>query len=167
MQSSGNADSIGSTNKQLLTYLRNIRLHKGDVRGILVAQSASPPAIDSDTISDELRFISEYFNMPIIVIGCNSEHILLDSNASIRKHRELQGNLRSICIDIGASLIYTGTTTHPIHSIQGSSSSSSSSTINSHSLLRRYVVHRLYPELVPMELTIDVSMALSTRMTNL
>jgi len=144
-------DKSDSTSRHLVTYLKQIRLHKGDVRSILSTQTVSPSTVDSDAISDELKFIVEHFNIPIIVIGCHSEHIVLDSNASIRKHRELQGSLRSICMDIGASLVYTGAT--PIHPIQSTATSTSN-----HNVLRRYIIHRLYPELVPMELSIDVSL---------
>lgn len=142
-----------SNSRQLVTYLKHIRLHKGDMRSVYSTQTIlSPSALEGDVISEELRFILDHFNIPIIVIGCHSEHIMLDSNASIRKHRELQGSIRSICMDIGASLIYTGSPSiHPtLHSTVIANS-------NNNVLLRRYIVHRLYPELVPMELSIDVS----------
>jgi hypothetical protein len=148
-------DSSGdkeSNSRQLVSYLKHIRLHKGDMRSIFTTQTAlSPSAVDGDVISDELRFILDHFNIPIIVIGSNSEHIMLDSNASIRKHRELQGSIRSICMDIGAALIYTGSPSiHP--TLQSTAIANSNNNV-----LRRYIIHRLYPELVPMELSIDVS----------
>ena len=155
-EASVSVDSSGdkeSNSRQLVTYLKHIRLHKGDMRSVFNTQTAlSSPSVDSDVISDELRFILDHFNIPIIVIGCHSEHIMLDSNASIRKHRELQGSLRSICMDIGAALIYTGSP--PIHPTLQSTAIANS---NGNNVLRRYIVHRLYPELVPMELSIDVS----------
>lgn len=155
-EASVSVDSSGdkeSNSRQLVTYLKHIRLHKGDMRSVFNTQTAlSSPSVDGDVISDELRFILDHFNIPIIVIGCHSEHIMLDSNASIRKHRELQGSLRSICMDIGAALIYTGSP-----SIHPTLQSTAIANSNGNNVLRRYIVHRLYPELVPMELSIDVS----------
>lgn len=145
IDSSGDKDS---NSRQLVSYLKHIRLNKGDMRNAFSTQTALS---DGDVISDELRFILDHFNIPIIVIGIHSEHIMLDSNASVRKHRELQGSIRSICMDIGAALIYTGSPSiHP--TLQSTAIANSNNNV-----LRRYIIHRLYPELVPMELSIDVS----------
>ena len=75
----------------------------------------------------------------IIVVGCKSD--LIDI-ASIKHTKEFQGKLRSFCLQFGAALIYTST---------------SETKTNNTNKLRKYIFHRLYPEIITMELDIDVS----------
>ena len=95
--------------------------------------------ISSEVIASELSSSSVKVNtgFPIIVTCCKSD--LIDVS-SLKNVKEFQGRLRSICLQFGASLIYTSTT----------------DKLTNISLLRKYIFHRLYPEVVSLDLSIEV-----------
>ncbi len=80
------------------------------------------------------------FNVPIIVIAGKCDTINGGASAeaadvsveTLRRHQELQGQLRSLCLEVGAALIYTAT--------QGDKSKRNIST------LKYYIAQKFFPD---------------------
>lgn len=69
---------------------------------------------------------------PIVVVGCKCDAIKANDLSSIKTMKEIQGQLRSICLQFAASLVFTSATEN----------------VNC-SRLRKYMVHCLHPETMP------------------
>lgn len=111
-------------------YIRSVKILKGAVRG-------------SDPIEPvPLAPFQRLFKAPLVVIGHKSDVIRSDDAVAAKAAKELQGKLRAICLEVGAALIYT-------------SSLEVENLINC-GTLQRYCSHRLYPESIPMTLSIQV-----------
>jgi dynein light intermediate chain 1 len=78
--------------------------------------------------------------IPLIVIGCKADTIDLSNGAEVRRAREVQGQLRALCIQFGAGLLFT-----------------SAEKETNCAELKKYILHRLYPSLMSMELEIEDS----------
>lgn len=86
------------------------------------------------------------FGVPILVVGCKSDKVVSDTAVALKASQELQGQLRSLCLQVGASLIYTSAT------------SPDNAKTASMARFKKYVHHRLYPESIsacPLPLQID------------
>jgi hypothetical protein len=59
----------------------------------------------------------------------------------MKQARELQGRLRSICLEVGAALVFT---------------SAGAKDQTNCAALKKYLLHRLYPEQVSTELALEV-----------
>ena len=127
-----------SQKSALIKYLKNARVKKGTVNECADEDSNELP-IENNT---EESFISEYFGIPIVVVGNKSDTIVADSSVAMKQARELQGRIRSICFEIGAALVYT---------------SSDHAEKTNCSELKKYIAHRLYPNQISMELSLVVS----------
>lgn len=97
----------------------------------------------SPTESDEVTLAKTEkpllnIGVPIIVVGCKSEFFQVEDAAAMKRAKELQGELRSICMEVGAALLYA------------SAEKDADCT-----RLHKYLLHRLYPETFSMELSIE------------
>ena len=91
----------------------------------------------SETISSDVK---TNFGFPLIVVGCKSDILDSDDASTVKENREFQGYLRHFCHQFGAALVYT-------------------SAVNDNNCLklRKYIMHRLYPETVQMDLELSVN----------
>lgn len=80
------------------------------------------------------------FGVPIIVVGCKADCVSVNDGVALKVYNEVQRDLRSICLKVGAALIYT-------------------SALNSVNLsqLKRYIIHRMYTSVMPLKLDIEHS----------
>src|SRR5690349_13433908 len=117
------SDASYCMKQSAMHYLKHARQCKGD---IIKAQS-STATIHHD-FADKQDLISENFSIPMVVVGTKSDSINVSDGAAMKKARDLQCQLRTICLEIGAALVYT-------------------STVNETNCtqLKKYVMHRLYP----------------------
>jgi hypothetical protein len=142
----------------LIKYLRDVRTTKGDTTVNGAASSGVTADMEEKQAGDEedeemaaaaaeevsieakevVETISAHFGMPIVVVPCKSDSILPDDGPSLKRARDLQVQMRSICVDIGAALCFTSATEE-----------------TNCALLRKYLTHRLCPEGVPMDLAIE------------
>ena len=67
--------------------------------------------------------------IPIILVACKCEVVQVDDAASLKRAKELQGQLRELGLSVGATVVYVSSVTD----------------INV-ARLKRYILHRLYPE---------------------
>lgn len=135
---------IAAKNRQLVSYLSSVR---------------------ADSNMDEMRELLHNYGVPIIVVGCKSDCLTVKDLAELRRNEEAQRDIRHICsrgklyramlymlyilynrllhgvlcLLVGASLVYT-----------------SASNGQNCKVLKKYLLHRLYSELVPMKLAIEV-----------
>jgi hypothetical protein len=87
--------------------------------------------IESNTNITENENDSSKFVIPVIVVACKSDLLISNDIIANKKSKEIQGKLRYICLEIGASLIY----------------SSSSNDVNC-SKLKKYLLYSLYPSII-------------------
>jgi len=97
-------------------YIQNIKSNKG-------AALQQP---------DNVQVDNENVGIPIIVVGCKSDILKLDDVASSRKAKEIQSQLRAICLQTKSALVYTSATKN----------------INCQKL-SKYIMHRLYHDVIP------------------
>lgn len=110
---------------------QNDTLSDADSEEMIAAQTTkSPLAVDR-------------FYAPIVVVGCKSDLLNLHDIAVVRSLKELQGKMRIVCLEAGAALLF--------------SAREKEETAKNASLLREYVVHRLYSDKIAMDLSINVS----------
>lgn len=94
-----------------------------------VANDAKQKEMDAASKLEEdikFDFIRKFYGVPIVVVACKSDCVVMDE---LKGARELQGKIRSMCLDVGAALVYCSTyidTNLP--------------------QLKKYIEHRLYPE---------------------
>lgn len=81
---------------------------------------------------ENVQATNDNFGLPIIVVGCKSDILKLDDVASSRKAKEIQSQLRAICLQTNSALVYTSATKN----------------INCQKL-SKYIMHRLYPDVIP------------------
>jgi chlorite dismutase len=105
------------------------------------AATAAPAENEGAEESSEDAFRSEYFGVPIIVVGTKADTLIADTAPSMKQARELQGRLRSICLEVGAALVFT---------------SAGAKDQTNCAALKKYLLHRLYPEQVSAELALEV-----------
>jgi len=101
-------------------YIQNIKSNKGAI----INQQLEDVKININDINS--------IGLPIIVVGCKSDIIKLDDVSSSRKAKEIQAQLRSICLQYNCALIYT----------------SAIKNINCQKL-GKYIMHRLYHDVIP------------------
>lgn len=140
--------------------------------------------IDITEIKSSLYYHGyENFPIPVIVVGFNHQTIsnILQSNHSltggtanavstsnindllqVNKFKELIGKIRYYCLDLGFSLLLipsfidTITPSSAPPSTSNVSNNKNNSNSNMTSLLKKYIIHRLYPEQVALDLTVEV-----------
>ena len=125
--------------EQLIKYLKYIKLSKLQSNTNTVNRSIST-VTDSDLADIDLD-LKVNTGCPIIVIGCKSDTLTSTTQDinQMNSNKIIQGKIRAICLQFGAGLIYT----------------SAEKAVNV-SLLRKYIAHRLYPEALLMEMSIQV-----------
>lgn len=134
-------EEVSHLKKSHGSYLRNARTNKG---------IASKTENENDETEEEDDiFMAEFFSLPILVIGNKADTISVDSSTAMKRTRELQGRIRSFCLDVGASLLFTSTTT-------SNTTNTTTSTGNKSNELKKYLLHRLYPDQISMELQLEV-----------
>lgn len=100
----------------------------------------APLPVDNEAKKEDkekFEFISKFYGLPLIVVGCKSDLISMEDAASIREARELQGHLRALCLEVGAALIYTTTE---------ADLNPEAEKLCNMLRLKKYIEHRLYPE---------------------
>lgn len=135
------AESVTQARDLFIEYLTSVR----STRGAAVNSSATTSTESTEqaaALSSEARFelALKQFGAPTIVVGWRSGEASGDDFAVLKSAKELQGKLRLLCLEAGAALIYTN----------------AAGVSSGNSLLRRYLLHRLYCDRLPFEaLTID------------
>lgn len=128
-----------SQKNALVRYLKHARSTKGSIAAATAEEEEEveePP-----TASAEELFRADCFGAPVVVVGTKADTILADTSTAMKQARELQGRLRSICLEIGAALVYT---------------SAASKDQPNCAALKKYLMHRLYPEQISAELAMEV-----------
>lgn len=144
-------------------HLANARRNKGAVSGADdEAAAAAAAASSSSSTSSSAAPLWQTLGVPIIVVGTRADHssaVATDVSA-LKQSQQLQGQMRLLCLQVGAALVYTtsadanNSSSSNSSSGSGSNNNSSGSSSNSSSgegsgnlaLLKRYLTHRLYPE---------------------
>jgi hypothetical protein len=136
------APTQSAASKQaLLQYVKTARIKKG--KAAKDAEEAEPAL---EALSSEDLFIQDHFAVPILVVGNKADTVVADTSAAMKQARELQGRIRSICLEVGAALVYTSTTP----------TASTSTGAGNTAVLKSYMMHRLYPDQISMELSLEV-----------
>jgi hypothetical protein len=131
------APAQSAASKQaLLQYVKTARIKKG--RAAKETEEAEPVL---DDLSSEDLFLQDDFAAPIVVVGNKADTVVADTSAAMKQAREQQGRIRSICLEVGAALVYTSTT---------------SAVAGNTAALKNYITHRLYPDQISMELSLEV-----------
>lgn len=120
--------------EQNATYNNNIRNQTIKITG--ESESTVEQSIESTS-----NFISS-LSIPIVVVGYKSHFVQVDDLSTMKKAKEVQGQLRSLCMSVGAALVYN----------------SVEKDINS-TRLHKYLLHRLYPETFNTSLSIEDGLA--------
>jgi len=119
----------------LLHYLSEARINKGTKFSGFDKESSDqiiPKANDSNKI------IAEKFALPITIVGCKPSTMNINDASTIKKYRDTIGKIRSVALEIGAGfLVLNENTNSPT--------------------FKKYLLHRLYPEQISMELAIEVN----------
>lgn len=117
---------------QFAYYLDSARVHKGQ-------SHQTHDSTNYNFSSSSYQAALTNFPFPIIIAGCKMDLLDLNEISSIKLLKELQGKIRLLSLEIGASIIFTSTEDE-----------------KKISLLKRYISHRLYPEYLSMELHLEV-----------
>ncbi|RYH31679.1 hypothetical protein EON65_02205 [archaeon] len=127
-------DSKQASDSKYLQYLLSARMSKG------TALETGEGVAQHEELSGRARyeFAAESFPFPIVVAGYSVDQVDANNVSQMKSMRELQGRLRSLCLEVGAALVFT-------------SFEQEASSVQ----LRRYILHRLYPEHITMELRIN------------
>ena len=133
-------DNAKSSKQALVDYLKNVRKTKGRVVATVTSEDTETEA-EEEVEHFEGNFISEHFGLPIVVVGAKADTLVSDSSAAMKQARELQGRIRSLCLEVGAGLIFTST--------------AGPTTVNC-AELKKYIMHRLYPAQIGMDLSLQV-----------
>ena len=80
----------------------------------------------------------------IIIVACKSDLVKVDDAANLKRAKAIQGELRAIGLLIGAAVVYVSTVTD-----------------TNTARLRKYIIHRLYPEALGVEGGIEVTKAVT------
>ena len=80
----------------------------------------------------------------IIIVACKSDLVKVDDAANLKRAKVIQGELRAIGLLIGAAVVYV-----------------SAVTDTNTARLRKYIIHRLYPEALGVEGGIEVTKAVT------
>lgn len=130
--------------KQLLSkYLSSVRMLKGEK--LSKPEETDDKLNNKDTtaanLSSESRFefAVEKLSVPVLVVGLRSDMLNFNDITTLKSMKELQGKLRLLCLEAGASLSFTNAATEELSNG-----------------VRRYLLHRLFPESVSMQLEIEV-----------
>jgi hypothetical protein len=134
--------------RTMFNYLKLARINKGE---IIQNTNNSDETLEENTDNEisnflingnKVDFILDNFPFPIIVVGCKTEQLIaneLINEAANLPNKEVLAQLRTVCLNVGASLSFT----------------SSTNDVNI-SKLKKYFMHRLYSESIAMELSIEV-----------
>lgn len=122
--------------RSLLDYLKYARTTKGAVQ-----EPASEEVTEADSLTPEEEFRRDFFGIPIVVVGTKTDTLVADTALAMKQTRELQGRLRSICLEVGAALVFTAAGTKALLNCAA---------------LKKYTLHRLYPEQLGTELALEV-----------
>lgn len=131
-------DSTGAANTakdSLLHYLQHAKHFKimPDISSIVSSDLSSEASSEISSLKMNLGF-------PIIVVGCKADLIgSQNDSGDINNAKEIQGRIRALSLQFGAALVYT-------------SAEKATNIVN----LRKYMYHRLYPEVIPSNLVIEV-----------
>lgn len=112
------------TSEDVAAYVRSAKGLKGRVTGS-----------DSSVEQSTLLPFQKLFKIPLVVVATKSDVIRTDDAIAAKAAKDLQGKLRSICLEVGATLVYT-------------SAVDKDSMVNC-GTLQRYLLHRLYHDTVP------------------
>lgn len=77
--------------------------------------------------------------VPIIIVACRSDLILVDDAVTLKRAKSIQGQLRAIGLLVGAAVVYT----------------SAVADINP-GVLRKYIINKLYPETSASETELNI-----------
>ena len=133
-------------------YLRQARTNQGQSPRTHTEEKGGSSALPHSPAAQSI-------GVPIIVCMCKCDTIYNDGKdapTELGKTRDaryfasLQGQLRALCLEAGAALVYTAAKCAEGGVTSSSSSSSSSSTNDNIDTLSQYITHRLFPEHVPM-----------------
>ncbi len=122
-----------------ISYLKSARSSKGALSKVSTAEDLAL----ADLGDEAFDFIGDHFSLPVVVVGTKSDLVASSDGLAIKRAREVQGQLRQLCLETGAALVYTSTT----------------SNLNC-AQLKTYIGHRLYPESVPAELAMEVRLSM-------
>lgn len=128
------AEKQESMRSKYLQYMLKARLTKGS------AVEAVPEEHHEElTGIARFEFAAKHFALPIVVVGCKMELLDMTNSLTAKTVREIRGKLRALCLEAGAALVFTSTIEESEEMQQ----------------LRRYILHRLYPESISMSLQIE------------
>lgn len=88
--------------------------------------------------SESNSFTGSALSIPIVVVGYKSHFVQVDDLSTMKLAKEVQGQLRSMCLSVGGTLIYT--------SVEKETNCTR---------LHKYLLHRLYPETFTTSLSIE------------
>lgn len=134
--------SVSEARDLFIEYLTSVRSTRGAAVNNSIASASESIEKATATLSSEARFdlAAKQFGAPVIVVGWRSGEVSGDEFAALKSAKELQGKIRLLCLEAGAALVYTN----------------AAGVSSGNSLLRRYLLHRLYCDRLPFEaLTID------------
>jgi hypothetical protein len=162
--------------KSIWTYLKNARSARrrhnqhGEVGNEDNGKNTSELQ-DEDEAELEGNFATSCFGLPVIIVGCKADAIQMESAAVIKHSRDIHGRLRSICMEVGAALVYTAAATCAGAAVPSSSSAGTSTAVAAASAaegvaapsttgncaeLKAYIMHRLFPDQIPLDQSLDV-----------
>ena len=127
--------------ESLIKYLKYIKLYKLQSSTSNNNTNRSIFTVTDSDLADIDLDLKVNTGCPIIVIGCKSDTLTSTTQDinQLNSNKIIQGKIRAICLQFGASLIYT----------------SAEKAVNV-PMLRKYIAHRLYPEALPMVVSIQV-----------
>jgi hypothetical protein len=136
------ANELDENHRRYLQYITKARSLKGEKLSLESTSDLSPTTSNNKTnnqISAEYEFAANHFPVPIVVViwQTNPEAVSLTSPGdylTLKASKELQGKLRLLCLEVQGTLMNNNI---PME--------------QSTHLLRRYLIHRLYPEWIAFE----------------
>jgi len=149
----------------------------------------SGPGIDADSAAagTAMDFVVENFAVPIIVVGLGVDKAVASTGSQVagpaaapnmsgaaysaKLYRELQGQLRAVCLEVGAALLFPSSSRNDGHSTATNMTTAATAAAgsdagsgavsqpaptlqqagNEFQELKRYLLHRIYPNQIAME----------------
>ena len=139
-QQSMTSDQVLSMKQQFLQYISTVRLNKGNkLDGESYGEEINHVSLSATSSKYELAV--DKFPIPIVVVGCKADLINYNDLLIMKNMKEIQGKLRFLCLEASAALFFSGKEQDHAR-LQ---------------TLKKYILHRLYPESISMDLSIEVS----------
>jgi hypothetical protein len=151
-------------------YISTARFNKGNK---LLSTNNEEKSMEMNKTDKEtsLKESYDHFPFPVIILGYNHGFIINNLNSNlpndvlaIHRFKENVGKLRYYCFHLGAALIFTPTMNElPNLTYNPNNNNNNNTNTNkqkAENLLRKYLLHRFYPEQVAMDLFIEVSSTL-------